>query len=391
MYAFSPAFRERLAFYKQHGIGIVYGLFYGNRVAYPPTAENPDRPWDPEAYGRYAVAVTRMLKESGVRFAISLWNEPHNFELGRHFGGAWNGVPPCSWLDHYVKMVHAAVKAIKAVDPSVIVMTDEDVIPNHYYFIKAGLPRELDAFSLHYPSGPKTPDISSFLNDAPYVRPLVVVDQDKSLRSLFRRLREAGKASMGHEPQLWILEWGAPENADVTVNVQQHRGVTEDDVAVMLPRAFIVAETEGVQVVTWFSSYDGPDGPFGLQANNQRRRLAFFSYKTIRRLRPARRFHPRAAGGGSGDAHHGHTGLPLPARKRAEAGGVAHRRCAFAPSRRSTGALAGVRVIDKLGKEVDAPKDARGVRPLELGPSLYYLCGLPPSSDIELDAACTKR
>jgi len=383
VYALPSAFRERLAFYKKHGMSLVLPLGYGNPIAYPPTADDPDRPWDPEAYGRYAGAMTRMLKESGVHFAISLWNEPHNFELGQHFGGAWNGVPPCPWLNHYLKMVSEAVKNIKAVDPSVVVLTDEDVVPNHYYFIKAGLPRELDGYSVHYPSVDGVPEKSSFTNDQEFVRPLIVVDKDKSVRSELRRLREAGAAAIGREPQIWILEWGTPVDENVTVNVQHHTGVAENDVAVMLARAFITAEANGVQVVAWFSAYDGPDGPFGLQANDLRPRLAYYTYKTLsEQLGDFTRVRQLA-----GNATPASGTQAYLYRRGAEQKIAVWRIDGPAQSLALTGALAGVRVIDKLGKVVDVPEDARGVRQLPIGPSVQYLCGLPPSSAVELDEA----
>lgn len=53
-----------------------------------------------QAFGRYAGATARLLRESGVHFVLEIWNEPHNFVLGKQRGGPWHGGPPCPWLDH---------------------------------------------------------------------------------------------------------------------------------------------------------------------------------------------------------------------------------------------------------------------------------------------------
>ena len=89
-YAFPDDFKTRLAFYKENDMGISYGMWYGNG--------NLEDPYDPVAYGRYAAALVPMLNESGVDYLLELWNEPHNFGLGPHFGGSPVGKPPSPWV-----------------------------------------------------------------------------------------------------------------------------------------------------------------------------------------------------------------------------------------------------------------------------------------------------
>jgi hypothetical protein len=84
-----------------------------------------------------------MLSEWEVEFVFEVLNEPHNFVLRRMFGGEWHGQPPCPWLDHYMKMLHAAVREVKAFDPDIKVLSDEDCTIIHYRFLEAGLPRIL--------------------------------------------------------------------------------------------------------------------------------------------------------------------------------------------------------------------------------------------------------
>ena len=76
---FPPAFRERLIYYRENGIGVVFGLWYANAKAYPNTPDNPHHSVDAVAYGHYAAAMARALRASGVRFVLEVWNEPHNF------------------------------------------------------------------------------------------------------------------------------------------------------------------------------------------------------------------------------------------------------------------------------------------------------------------------
>jgi len=146
---------ERLAFYKQHDIGICFGLWYSNAVAYP------DDPYSPEAYGRYAAFMAEALRDNGVRYILEIWNEPHNFVLGPKFGGNWHGAPPSPWVDQYLKLVHAAVKAVKEKVPEAKLLINEDVISSHYWFVEAGVPKDLNGVAIHPyshkpTSGPET-------------------------------------------------------------------------------------------------------------------------------------------------------------------------------------------------------------------------------------------
>ncbi|MCU0918154.1 MAG: beta-galactosidase, partial [Planctomycetes bacterium] len=49
-YELGAALRERLAFYRQNDIGVVFCLAYDNRVAHPPTPDDPHRNIDPQAF-----------------------------------------------------------------------------------------------------------------------------------------------------------------------------------------------------------------------------------------------------------------------------------------------------------------------------------------------------
>lgn len=272
---FPSAFKERLAYYRQNNIGVVFLLAYSNPVAYPATREAPYRPADPEAFGRYAVEAARMLRAAGVSFVLEVWNEPHN-SLRPLVGGAWNGKLPSPWVDHYVKLVREAVKQVKAFDPSIRLLTDDDMWVLHYWFLEAGLPRELDGFAFHPYNGSNSPEKAAVDFYTDWVKPFTVVDSDRSFGSAVRRLREQGRTKLGKSPEMWITEWGwkIGSNAD--------KGeVSEEVVAGFLPRAFILAEAAGVQVMCWFSAQDTVDGPMGLTANDGKRRKSYYAFKTM--------------------------------------------------------------------------------------------------------------
>ena len=271
---FPPAFKERLAYYRQHDIGVVFLLAYSNPIAYPATREAPYRPADPEAFGRYAVEVARMLRAAGVRFVLEIWNEPHN-SLRPLLGGEWNGKPPSPWVDHYVQMVREAVQQVKSFDPTIKLLTDDDMWVLHYWFLEAGLPSKLDGFAFHpYTKGNPEEAAVDFYTD--WVKPFVVVDPDRSFGSAVRRLRAQGKAKLGKAPEMWITEWGWPIGANAGKGE-----VTEDVLAGFLPRAFIMAAAAGVKVMCWFSAQDTVDGPMGLTANDGKRRKSYYAFKTM--------------------------------------------------------------------------------------------------------------
>ena len=273
--AFSPALKQRLAYYRAHDIGVVALLTLGNGTAYPASAGNPARPYDPAAFARYAATVAQMLRGEGVRFVLELGNEPHNSAFAKRLGGQWTGKAPSPWVDHYVRMVQAAVKEVKTFDPAIRLLTDDDMWVVHYWFLEAGLPRNLDGFAVH-PYTPGIPERAAIAPDTDWVRPFVAVDANRSFTSAVRRLREQGVAKFARTPEIWITEWGWPVGSAAG-------SVSEETLAAYLPRAYIVAAAAGVEVMCWFSAQDSVDGPMGLTDNNGRRRAAYQAYRTLAR------------------------------------------------------------------------------------------------------------
>lgn len=273
---FPDSLKTRLSFYQKNNIGVIFLVGLENNIAYSNSPERPHNFVNAYAFGRYAAHMARELKSSGVNFVIELWNEPHNsrFAKKEHLGGVWNGRPPSPWVDQYVEMVNQAVKRVKAIDPKIKVITDDDMWIVHYFFLDKGLPSQLDGFAVHPYS--QTPELAAVKYDTDWTQPYHVVDKDQSFESAVRRLKEHGLSKMGKVPEIWITEWGW------RVGEKSPFGpISEARIAQYLPRAMILAAAANTETACWFSSMDGPDGEFGLKTNQGRVRPAFNAYKTL--------------------------------------------------------------------------------------------------------------
>jgi hypothetical protein len=363
---FTPSQLRQFDFYRRHDIGFVALLTLGNPRAYPGTGAAPH---DPQAFGRFAVQVARMLQAAGVRFVLEIGNEPHNSDLSKALGGPWNGKPPAPWLGHYVRMVHAAVAQVKALDPTIKLLSDDDMWVLHYRFLEAGLPAALDGFAIH-PYTPGIPELTAVAHDTEWVRPFTVVDPSRSFGSAVRRLREQGRAKLSCAPEIWVTEWGwAVGGADVK------HSVSDDTLVAYLPRAFVLAAAAGVEVLCWFSANDSVDGPMGLTRNDGTRRDSYVAFKTMTAQLGDHRLLRQAAGGPTPG-----TGLQAylfegPRGRKLVAW------CADAKPRQWR-APAGAVVLDTLGRDVPA---AGATRALALGAAPLYVS--TDLSDADLDAS----
>ena len=172
-------------------------------------------------------------------------------------------------------MVEAATTQVKAFDPSIRLLSNDDMWITHHRYLDAGLPSRLDGFALH-PYVPHGPERGGAI-DAEWLKPYRIGDEERSFASFVRRLREHGLEKLGHVPEIWLTEWGWP------VGSASPRFVSEATQAARLPRAFIVAEAAGVQAQCWYSSHDAGEDFFGLVGRGSRRRPAFDTFKTLSR------------------------------------------------------------------------------------------------------------
>jgi len=264
---------KRLKFYKENGIGVIFAVTYAaNKNVYP------DDPYNPEGFGGYAVATAKVHKEAGVEVVLEIFNEPHNFGLAKKYGGSVYGEPNCPWIDHYIKMANEAIKQVKAYDPSIKLLTDEDVWSCHYWYLEGNLDKRTDGYAIHpythHGYGPG-PERSSYPQN---LAGWTIMDEDNSSRSLMRRLRAQYTEKLGHPAEMYITEWGHPVGGK---GYKKGVKVTEDDVAAYLPRIYINGFAAGAKVVCWHVSQDMGDGPFGLIRNDQTKRKTYYSLKAL--------------------------------------------------------------------------------------------------------------
>ncbi|WP_085316941.1 hypothetical protein [Derxia lacustris] len=270
----APGLLRQLAFYREHDIGLVALLSLRNPVAYPGAGGGDSvQSYDPEAFGRFALAAAQALEREGVRFVLEIGNEPHNSSLLPLLGGNWNAAPPSPWVAHYVRMANAAVAAVKGWNPAVKLLAQDDMWIIQYRFLDAGLSPEIDGLSVHpYVNG--IPERAAVAHDTDWTRPYQLVDRSRAFLSAVRRLRAHALLRLGRVPEIWITEWGWPVQT-------RPPAFSATEVAQYLPRAFLLAAEAGIAANCWFSSQDSVDGPMGLTTNQGGRRPAYDAYRTL--------------------------------------------------------------------------------------------------------------
>jgi len=154
-YAVSPqveAFVDRLA---ESRIRLNLLLTYGN-----PIYENP---LDPDAYARWAAWMAKHFE--GRMRDFEIWNEPHNFQFRRHYGGDLFGNAP--WIDKFVELTQKASASIRAVRPDAsVIICAEDVWPTLEQMLEKGIGPAGDVISIHpYCHGQPRPEREVFLRD----------------------------------------------------------------------------------------------------------------------------------------------------------------------------------------------------------------------------------
>ena len=265
--------KQRMKFYKENGIGNIFALTYSaNKNVYP------GDPYNPEAYGRYAVAAAKMHKEAGVEVVLEIFNEPANFGLRKKYGGKWHGEPNCPWIAHYAKMVNESVKQVKAYDQDVKIITTDHWWSTHYWWLEKNISKELDGFAVHpyaHGTGTPGPEVAHFGKDSSHAKPWIIMDNDRSNRSLMRRLRAQYAEKIGRPLEMYVTEWGYA--------LGRFKGqpweTTDDLAAALLPRVFINSVAAGARVVTWYCS--SGDGTWGLIRDDQTKRKTYYSLKAM--------------------------------------------------------------------------------------------------------------
>ena len=276
-YIFSDRFKRRLKFYKENEIGIIFLLIYGaNKNAYP------GDPYNPKGFGGYAAAAAKICKEYGVDFVLEIFNEPHNFGLLKKYGGKWYGSKDCPWIDHYIKMANEAIKQVKAYDPKIKLVTNEDVWTNHYWYLESNIDKRINGFAIHpyaHGKGSPGPEIAHFGQGSEgWMKDWIIIDEDRSNRSLMRRLRAQYAEKTGRPLEMYITEWGYALGNFKGTDWE----ITEDLAAAFLPRQYIIGAAAGARVTCYFVSKTGGGEPsYSLIRNDQTKRKTYYALKTM--------------------------------------------------------------------------------------------------------------
>ena len=180
------------------------------------------------------------------------------------------------------KMANEAIKQTKAYDSKIKLITDEDVWTNHYWYLAGNLDKRLDGFAIHpytfhgHTPGPEKAHFGQGTEG--WMKGWTIIDGDRSMRSLMRRLRAEYLEKIGRPMEMYITEWGHPVGGK---GYKKGEKMTEDDIAAYLPRAYMSGVAAGARVVCWHVSQDMGDGPMGLIRNDQTKRKSYYALKTM--------------------------------------------------------------------------------------------------------------
>lgn len=252
-------------------------LAYGNPWATSvPDADEFYPPDDPADFARFAGEAAARYGDRVRRYEI--WNEPNSgFRFWKQDPPAFSGDPVA-----YAALFVAAADAIHAVDPELEVMIGgtfwhEQGIIGGAAFLEAAIAAEpellakADAIAFHpYPLYP------------PRVPPEDGEGDEKTLAEMIAEVRAVG----GDLPVV-ITEFGWPS----------WDTVDEDEQAAWLARSYLIAHTEGVRDVCWYTLEDqedpdgNPEDAFGLtRLGATERKPAGDAYARLFDAMPARAY-----------------------------------------------------------------------------------------------------
>ncbi|EIP98013.1 Cellulase (glycosyl hydrolase family 5) [Opitutaceae bacterium TAV1] len=221
-----------------------------------------DNIYDPDAYARAAAWLAKEL--DGKVQAMEIMNEPFNFKgMGTVFGGTWNGREPDNstspWVHHYVKLLNAAARAIKAANPRMTVVGLGAEAPVNFRMLEIGIASEVDGIADHPYSRRVIPELVLFAaTDGILKRDgIATADQRGTYASQVRMYRERSARFNGPK-QFWITETGFTTYSGV--DRQLHAGFTEEAQARYLQRRIVEALGLGVDMLFQYDfKNDGRD------------------------------------------------------------------------------------------------------------------------------------
>lgn len=234
------------------GIEPMIILDYGN-----PFYDNGNAPVSREAvegFARYCEFMARTFK-GRIKY-WEVWNEPNT-------EGFWKPRPDPK---DYARLLKAAHKACKKGDLECTVIgvcTSEIAFEFIEGVLKAGGARYMDALSVHPYRYPATPEASGMVGD-------------------LGKLRELMDKRGAKRKPIWITEIGWPTHVG-------SKGITPEEQANMLVRAYVEAISAGVETIFWY--WFGKDGPdptynehhFGIRFADGSPKPAYIAYQTMTR------------------------------------------------------------------------------------------------------------
>jgi hypothetical protein len=231
-------------------------------------------PLDPDAFARYCSWVARSLKGSVAAYQI--WNEPSNFDVREHYGGAWNGRDNARWVSEFSDLMASAAKAVREAYPSATILVSLEGPPLVYALRDHRNEfANIDGVSLHPYPGQQPPEQVPWGGVVNAVRDGVsVADDQGSLASMINiEAITDPKKYLGRPLQAWITEYGFP-TCSLDSKPAQYKCVAPDVQASYHIRGLVLGLAQGVKLWAPYELVDegnnpsDPENNFGLVRNS---------------------------------------------------------------------------------------------------------------------------
>jgi len=250
------------------GINVIMIIGYPNKL-YPKKNFKEFK----KGYAAYCAFMAKELK--GKVKAWEIWNEPTgSFRPG--FEGAWNAKKgkDCPWLQRYVDVIEAGVKAIRSVDPDVLIIggcTGGGCATYHMLDIlkDRNAVNILDGITLHPYSYYMPPEVVPWGGKQIHERDgITVADDDHTFLSLIRRLKEKMKSVGMKHTDIYVTEDGY--HTYYRDGIHGNRGgdyvfkaFKESTQAKYIARRFLLHLVAGIKVAI---QYDFQDDGYNIKA-----------------------------------------------------------------------------------------------------------------------------
>ncbi|RKZ73076.1 MAG: hypothetical protein DRQ57_15510, partial [Gammaproteobacteria bacterium] len=212
-----------------------------------------------EGYANYCAFMAKSLK--GKVKVWEIWNEPHIFMISGAYGGAWNAKEgkDCPWMQKFTDLVIAAAKAIREVDPNVVIITGGGNPAATHQMLAMLKAKEavhlLDGISLHPYPFKTPPEIQAYGGKIFKERDGILTgDEDNSYSSMVRLLKEKMKSVGMKSTDIYVTEFGYTtyHRTEDTIYI----GVTLATQAKYLTRMFIAHLVHGIKVAIQYDFQD---------------------------------------------------------------------------------------------------------------------------------------